>query len=62
MDSIRKRPLSIVMAPEGTIEESKSKYYSISVAHFSKKQEKAIEEINQLYIAQKSVCKSVATV
>lgn len=53
MDSIRKRPLSIVMAPEGTIEESKSKYYSISVAHFSKKQEKAIEEINQLYIAQK---------
>lgn len=48
-----KRPLSIVMAPEGTIEESKSKYYSISVAHFSKKQEKAIEEINQLYIAQK---------
>ena len=48
-----KRPLSIVMAPEGTIEESKNKYYSISVAHFSKKQEKAIEEINQLYIAQK---------
>ena len=48
-----KRPMSIVMAPEGTIEESKNKYYSISVAHFSKKQEKAIEEINQLYIAQK---------
>lgn len=57
-----KRPLSIVMAPEGTMEESKNKYYSISVAHFSKKQEKAIEEINQLYIAQKSACKSVATV
>lgn len=57
-----KRPMSIVMAPEGTIEESKNKYYSISVAHFSKKQEKAIEEINQLYIAQKLVCKSVATV
>ena len=36
-----KRPLSIVMAPEGTIEESKNKYYSISVAHFSKKQEKS---------------------
>lgn len=48
-----KRELTIVMAPEGTIEENKNKYYSISVNHFSAKKEKVIEEINKLYVEQK---------
>lgn len=48
-----KRNLTLVMAPEGTIEENKNKYYSISVTHFSEKKEKAIQEINKLYVEQK---------
>lgn len=48
-----KRPLNIVMAPVGTIEENKNKYYSISMAHFSKEREKTVEEIKKLYAEQK---------
>lgn len=48
-----KRSLDIVMAPEGTIEEQKNRYYAIAVAHFSKLRNKTVQEINQLYAQQK---------
>lgn len=41
------------MAPEGTIEESKTSIIPSPLPTFRRNQEKAIEEINQLYIAQK---------
>lgn len=48
-----KRSLDIVMAPEGTIEEQKSHYYAIAIAHFSKLRNKTVQEINHLYAQQK---------
>lgn len=48
-----KRPLDIVMAPEGTIEEQKNHYYAIAIAHFSKLRNKTVQEINHLYAQQK---------
>lgn len=48
-----KRPLDIVMAPEGTIEEQKNHYYAIAIAHFSKFRNKTVQEINHLYAQQK---------
>lgn len=52
-----KRPLNIVMAPEGTVEEQKNRYYSISLTHYTKRLNKTMQEINQLYTQQKITLK-----
>nr|WP_122120209.1 tetratricopeptide repeat protein [Alistipes megaguti] len=44
-----KRPMEIVMAPEGTIEEQKNRYYAIAVEHFTRLRNQTIDSINRLY-------------
>lgn len=47
-----KRDLKLVMAPEGTIQEAKAKYYKIGSENYSAKYSHAVDELNRLYHAQ----------
>lgn len=44
-----KRPMNIVMAPEGYINESKEKLYSISMKHETVRYQQKIDELNALF-------------
>lgn len=44
-----KRPMKIIMAPEGTINESKERIYNVSLQHETARFQKNIEELDALY-------------
>ena len=48
-----KRPMDIVMAVKGTVEEQKNRYYAIAVDHFTKLRNRTVKEINDMYNRQK---------